>query len=38
MGIDFAELSQRGRHFCKEGVVGGGVAHVVKFGVDRRLI
>jgi len=38
MRIDFAELFQRGRNFCKEGVVGRGGAQVVEFGVNRRLI
>ena len=38
MRIDFPELFQRGRNFCEEGVVGGGITQVVEFGVDRRLI
>jgi hypothetical protein len=38
MRIDFPELFQRGRNFCEEGVVGGGITQVVQFGVDRRLI
>jgi hypothetical protein len=32
MRFDFAELFQRGRNFCKEGVVGRGGAQVVEFG------
>ena len=38
MRIDFAELFQRGRDFCKKDVVGGGITQIVEFGVDRRLI
>ena len=38
MRINFAEMLQRGRNFCKEGVIGGGIAQLVDFGIDRRLI
>jgi hypothetical protein len=38
MRIDFAEVFQRGRNFCKEGVIGGGIAQLDDFGTDRRLI
>ncbi len=38
MRIDFAEVFQRGRNFCKEGVIGGGIAQLDDFGIDRRLI
>ena len=36
--IGCIRLFQRGRNFCKEGVVGRGGAQGVEFGVDRRLI
>jgi len=38
MRIDFGEVFQRGRDFCKKGVVGGGTTQIVEFGVDCRLI
>src|ERR1700730_2894502 len=38
MRINFAEMLQRGRNFSKEGVIGGGIAQLVDFGIDRRLI
>ena len=38
MRINFAEMLQRGRNFCKEGVIGGGIAQLIDFGIDRRLI
>jgi hypothetical protein len=38
MRINFAQLFQRGRNFCEEGVIRGGIAQIVEFGVDRRLI
>jgi hypothetical protein len=38
MRINFAKMLQRGRNFCKEGVIGGSIAQLVDFGIDRRLI
>jgi len=35
---DFGEAPQLGRKFGENGVIGGGIAHIVEFGADRRLI
>jgi hypothetical protein len=36
--IDFAEVSQRRRYFCKHGVIRSRIAQLDDFGIDRRLI